>query len=70
MLQESEGSVRAVNPRSTGEITNEVYRKHSKELTLENEADELFRCTDLKIRTDHVFTTELVGYDKEKNNYM
>jgi len=67
MLQESEGRVRAVNPRSTGEITSEVYRKHSKELTLENEADELSRCADLKIRTDHVLTTELVDYDKERN---
>jgi len=67
MLQESEGRVRAVNPRSTGEKTSEVYRKHSKELTLESEADELLRCADLQIRTDHVLTTEFVDYDKEKN---
>jgi len=60
-------TVKKLNPRSTGEINAQIYTKHSEEICLEQEALELERCTQQALHTKHIFTPELVSYDKSKN---
>jgi len=55
------------NPRSSGEINDQIYRKYSKEISLEPEAKELARCADNSLNTSHIFTAKLVSFDKKNN---
>src|SRR5690554_1207377 len=59
--------VATVNPRSTGIINHEFYRKHTQERSLAQEASELARCAELGIATEHVKPVRLVGYDANTN---
>jgi hypothetical protein len=55
------------NPRSTTEGRAQLFTKSSRELSLEGEAEELARCRERSIRTAHVSTPELLGYDPATN---
>jgi len=66
-LPENNKTVKKINPRSTGEITEQVYSKQSEEISLEREAEELERCALESLHTEHIYTAELVSFDKESN---
>ena len=66
MTTTSQGENR-INPRSTGFVTQEVYRKHTSDKSLAPEAAELRRCKDQSIKTAHVSALELVEFDAEAN---
>lgn len=59
--------IKKINPRSTGEMSSKTYSKHSKEISLELEAEELERCALESLYTRHIHTAELVSFDKENN---
>lgn len=59
--------IKKINPRSTGEVTAQVYSKYSEEISLEQEARELERCEELSLHTKYIFTAELISYNKENN---
>lgn len=59
--------VTTVNPRSSGEITTETYRKTSDELGLAAEAGELRRCSTLALEPEYVRVPELVSFEKDNN---
>lgn len=57
-----------VNPRSTGISSQHTYIKHTTQFSLKPEAQELARCRDLDIQTDHVKTVELINFNELTNN--
>lgn len=59
-----------VNPRSTGVVSSETYEKHSMELSLKSESEELARCREKKIQTDHIKTVEFISYDELENRLV
>jgi len=64
---EDNKTVKKTNPRSTGEISEQLYSKQSDEVALEGEARELERCKQESLHTEHIFTAELVSFEKEQN---
>lgn len=66
-MSEKNEIIKKVNPRSTGELSLQLYRKHSEEICLESEAEELKRCLQESLQTRHVHTAELISFDQEKN---
>jgi len=63
----TEDVIKKVNPRSTGELNDSVYVKHSDEINLSNEATELARCSSLSLRTANIRIAEYVSYDVDNN---
>lgn len=69
MTSTKEGSVAThhENPRSTGSMDGDYYRKTSSAVNFSAEADELARCAALHLRTPHVQPAELIDFDPESN---
>jgi len=59
---------RKVNPRSVGLVSDETYTKTTTELSLKAEADELVRCAEQSIHTEHVFPVRAVAYNEAENS--
>lgn len=59
--------IKKINPRSTGEVSENLYTKFSKEVDLKYEAKELLRCADAGLYTKNIRTVKFVSYDEEKN---
>jgi Ser/Thr protein kinase RdoA (MazF antagonist) len=66
----SQNMVYRVNPRSTGVSTSTTYEKHTKQKSLRYEAEELARCHQLKIQTEHVFTVQLLDFNEQDNRLI
>ena len=66
MTQSNAGTAK-INPRSSGFINNEVYRKHTSERSLADEAGELQRCMQLGVATENVSPIRLVDFDSATN---
>ncbi|SOB75157.1 Phosphotransferase enzyme family protein [Marinobacter sp. LV10R510-11A] len=56
-----------VNPRSTGISSEQTYIKHTLKLSLKPEAQELARCRNLDIQTEHVKAVELISFNESTN---
>ncbi|MFP3978296.1 phosphotransferase [Marinobacter sp. KMM 10035] len=56
-----------VNPRSTGVVSSETYEKHSTEISLKSESEELARCRDKNIQTENVKTVEIISFSESEN---
>src|SRR5690554_7966526 len=66
MTQSNAGTAK-IDLRSSGFINNEVYRKHTSERSLADEAGELQRCMQLGIATENVSPIRLVDFDADTN---
>src|SRR5690554_5986501 len=66
-MNQSNAGTAKINPRSTGFINNEVYRKHTSERSLADEAGELQRCMQLGVATENVSPIRLVDFDSATN---
>src|SRR5690554_1554219 len=66
MTQSNAGTAK-INPRSSGFINNAVYRKHTSERSLADEAGELQRCLQLEAATENVSPIRLVDFDSATN---
>lgn len=67
MVVSNKNIIKKINLRSTGEMTDQVYNKHSKTVSLEQEAKELERCALESLHTRHIHVAELISYDKANN---
>ena len=66
-MNQSNAGTAKINPRSSGFINNEVYRKHTSERSLADEAGELQRCMQLGVATENVSPIRLVDFDAVTN---
>ncbi len=67
--QQGEAQLR-VNPRSTGIVSPTTYEKQSQQQSLLPEAEELRRCEELDLRTEHISPVKFLEYNEKENKLV